>query len=241
MRIGVLADVHGNLEALTAVLEDMAARAPERVLFLGDAVGYGPDPNACVERIFEVAHTVVAGNHDQGAVGLISTAHFNPFAQTAILWTQSVLTGENRERLRSMPMTSRVGDLFLVHATPDRPDAWAYLLYEGEASRQFEFFDEKACLYGHTHRPIGFVEEENNVRRTTESLLTFQEQFRYIVNVGSVGQPRDGDPDAAYCLYDTREKVLSFHRVPYNYRITQDKMRAAGLPDFLIERLERGV
>ncbi len=241
MRIAVLADVHGNLEALTAVLEDLGAQAPERVLFLGDAVGYGPDPNACVEKIFEVADTAVAGNHDHGALELISTAYFNPFAQAAIRWTQTVLTKENRERLLSMPMTAREGDLLLVHATPERPEAWHYLLYDGEARRQFEFFDEKACLYGHTHRPIGFVGDGNNVRRATESLLTFQEQFRYIVNVGSVGQPRDSNPDAAYCLYDTREKVLSFQRVPYNYRITQEKMRAAGLPAFLIERLQRGV
>ncbi len=241
MRIAVFADVHGNLEALTAVLQDMATRAPERVLFLGDAVGYGPDPNACVEKIFEVADTVVAGNHDHGALELTSTAHFNPFAQGAILWTQNVLTGENRERLLSMPMTAREGELFLVHATPERPEAWAYLLYEEEARRQLKFFEEKACLYGHTHRSLGFVGDGNNVRLTTERLLTFQDQFRYIVNVGSVGQPRDSDPDAAYCLYDTREKVLSFHRVPYNYRITQEKMRAAGLPAFLIQRLQVGV
>lgn len=240
MRIAVFSDVHSNLEALTAVLHEIRREAPDRVLFLGDAVGYGPDPNGCVERIFEAADVVVAGNHDFGVVDKTDISTYTPPAKVSLLWTRSVLTAQSRKRLLSMPLTAREDDLFLVHAAPRDPSAWDYVVEEAGASEQLDFFDGPVCFYGHTHRPTVFVCDGKKVTATQESLLTFHEKFRYIVNVGSVGQPRDGNPDAAYVLYDCREKSLSFHRVQYNFRITQEKMRAAQMPSFLIHRLTYG-
>jgi predicted phosphodiesterase len=240
LRIAFFSDVHSNLEALTAVQKEIRKQAPDRLFFLGDAVGYGPDPNACVEKIFEMSDVVVAGNHDHAAVDRTEIDYFNLFALEAILWTRSVLSDANRERILSMPLTVQEEDLFLVHASPDRPEEWDYIVNERAAGNAFSFFEEKVCLYGHTHLPMAFEDNGNKVLWRQESRLTFQETFRYIVNVGSVGQPRDGNPDAAYVILDSREKSLSFHRVPYNYRVTQEKMRAAQLPSFLIERLEDG-
>ncbi len=240
MSIAVFSDVHSNLEALTAVLNEIRKQAPDRVLFLGDAVGYGPDPNVCVERIFDAADVVIMGNHDAGVVDETDISNFNPLAKESLLWTRSVLTEENRKRLLSMTMTVREDELFLVHASPQTPTVWDYIIDEDGAAEQFDFFDAPICLYGHTHRPMAFEKDRKKVTVTQERLLTFHENFRYIVNVGSVGQPRDGDPDAAYVLYDRREKSLSFHRVQYNFRITQEKMRAAHMPSFLINRLTHG-
>lgn len=240
MRIAIFSDVHGNVEALDAVLQKIQEAKPDRMLFLGDAVGYGPDPNECMERIFEVADKMVAGNHDHATVGLTDIDSFNPFAREAILWTRSVLTPENRDRILSMPLTEREQGLFLVHASPERPEAWSYIFSPSDAARHFDFFEEQACLIGHSHRPGLYVTDGNRVWEMPESMLTFEEHFRYIVNVGSVGQPRDRNPCAGYALYDTEKKRLSIERVEYDLRSTQEKMRAAHLPSFLIERLKYG-
>jgi len=241
VRIAIFSDVHSNLEALNAVLNEIRKRKPDRIFFLGDAVGYGADPNECMEKIFEVSDMIVAGNHDHAAVGLTDIDQFNPLAAEAILWTRSALTSENRDRLLSLPMTEREKDLFLVHASPDRPQEWSYISSMPDAAYHFDFFEGKICLVGHTHRPAAYFCDGNQFGEIQESVLTIEEKIRYIVNVGSVGQPRDRNPDAVYVLYDTEEEKISFVRVKYNFRITQDKMRAHHLPSFLIERLEYGI
>lgn len=240
MLIALFADVHSNLEALTAVLEALERHKPDRILFGGDAVGYGPNPNECLDRIFEVSHGMVAGNHDHAAAGLFDPDHFNPFAREAILWTRAVLTPENHRRIASMPLTMSTEGVFVVHASPEAPGDWFYLDAAHAAAHQFEFFTENLCVVGHTHRPAIFAHDGEKVVKGPESMLTFEERFRYIVNVGSVGQPRDGNPDAMYALYETGGKTLSIHRAAYDYRATQEKMRAAHLPSFLIDRLESG-
>lgn len=240
MLIALYSDVHSNLEALTAVLEAMERHKPDRILFGGDAVGYGPNPNECLDRIFEVSHGMVAGNHDHAAAGLFDPEHFNPFAREAILWTRDALTPENHRRIKSMPLTATTEGVFVVHASPEAPGNWFYLNSVYDATHQFEFFTETLCVVGHTHRPAIFALDGEKIVKRPESMLTFEERFRYIVNVGSVGQPRDGNPDAMYALYETGEETLSFHRVAYDYRATQEKMRAAHLPSFLIDRLESG-
>ncbi|MDX1765045.1 MAG: metallophosphoesterase family protein [bacterium] len=240
MLVAFYSDVHSNLEALTAVLDDMGRHRPDQILFGGDAVGYGPNPNECLERIFAVSHAMVAGNHDHAAADLFDSALFNPFARDAILWTRSVLTPENRRRIASMPLTASTKEVFVVHGSPEAPGDWDYLHSAADAAHQFEFFTEKLCVVGHTHRPAIYMKDGEKIVKGPESMLTFEERFRYIVNVGSVGQPRDGNRDALYALYETGERTLSFHRVAYDYRATQEKMRAAHLPSFLIDRLESG-
>jgi len=241
VRIAIFSDVHANLEALNAVLREILHRKPDRILFLGDAVGYGPEPDECVERIFQVADRIVAGNHDQAVAGLTDIDCFNPEARQAVLWTRSELKSENLRRLSAPPLTAQEESLFLVHATPRHPEAWSYLASAGTVQSQFSAFGDPICLVGHTHRPAVFRNDGKQLLSPKESLLTFQENFRYIVNVGSVGQPRDRNPDAAYALYDTRARTFLLRRVPYRYSVTQEKMRAAHLPSFLVDRLAWGI
>lgn len=240
MKIAILSDIHSNLEALESVLKEIDQVKPDRIFFLGDAVGYGPDPNACVEKIFDTSDKVIAGNHDHGVLGLTDIECFNPFARQAILWNRSILTRENTERLSSMPLTAQEDDLFLVHATPEKPEEWGYIYSPQDTELQYEYFQSSACFIGHTHSPSLYFSDGDEFGETRETVLTFREGFRYIVNVGSVGQPRDRNPDAGYVLFDTETKKLSFNRVRYNFRITQEKMRAVNLPEYLINRLESG-
>ncbi len=244
----MISDVHGNLEALDAVLADIdlkAAQAPggkRSVLFLGDAVGYGPNPNECVATIKKNALQGVAGNHDWAVLGLTSTSYFNPHAQEAIRWTDGVLSAENRAALEGLPLVNRVEEagLFLVHGSPYEPEKWHYLLDFSQAKVNFEHFRERVCLIGHSHLP--FVMERSPLGEITaykEGAELDRAGCRYIINAGSVGQPRDGDPRACYLLLTGAG--AEFVRVPYDIGTTQHKMRAAGLPPPLIERLQKGL
>ena len=240
MRIALFSDVHGNLEALEAVLADMEALRPDRVLFLGDAVGYGPDPGPCLERILDRAHAAVAGNHDWAVAGRTPLEAFHDLAREAILWTRAVLGARERDLLAGLPLTADEHGIFLAHASPAAPGAWEYVFGPADAALQFPAFAGAFCAVGHTHRPRAFSLEEGRVREHRESVLTMREGIRYIVDVGSVGQPRDRNPDAAYAVYDSEERRLSFRRIRYDVGSTQEKMRAARLPAFLIERLAYG-
>ncbi len=249
MNYAVISDVHGNLEALDAVLADISARAGQsggrraKILFLGDAVGYGPDPNACVAAIRKHAFQGVAGNHDWAVLGLTDVTFFNPNARAAIRWTDETLTPESRAALEALPLVKRLekDSLFLVHGSPYEPEEWHYLLYFSEAQVNFEHFKEWICLIGHSHLP--FVMERMPTGEITASkgqkAAALDRSCRYIINAGSVGQPRDGDPRACYLLLSDEE--ARFVRVPYDIRKTQEKMGAAGLPLPLIERLSRGL
>lgn len=242
MRIGVVSDIHANLEALEAVLADLERRAPDALVCLGDFVGYGPDPNACVDRLAHGLRAAVVGNHDQAAVGARSIDDFNLFAQEAIVWTRQVLTDATRAALTALPVRVELEGLLLVHGSPRQPTD-EYILDARTALASFAAEAFTVALVGHTHQPAVFVEAR---RRTTMRALTpgvplaLEPSRRYIVNVGSVGQPRDGDPRAAYLVLDTAGATATLFRVPYPVEQTQAKMDAAGLPVPLIERLAVG-
>ena len=243
MRYAVISDVHGNLEALEGVLADIEKRfegRPPPVLFLGDAVGYGPNPNECVSLIKETTSVRLAGNHDRAVLGLTDIEYFNEYARAAILWTQGVLSDESKNTLRPLPVETRLREegLYLVHSTPKRPLLWNYLLTIGDAEVNFDYFSERICLLGHSHLPFileRLLTGEIAVQKNKARLL---EPRRYIINAGSVGQPRDGDPRACYAVLDGKSAELI--RVPYDIEKTQRKMAEAGLPGFLIERLALG-
>lgn len=246
MEYAVIADVHSNLEALDAVLADIAkknkdARRKRSVLFLGDAVGYGPDPNACVSSIRKNTIQGVAGNHDWAVLGLTDITYFNPDAQAAIRWTDEALTPENRNALEELPLLKRMekDDLFLVHGSPYEPEEWHYLLYSMDAMVNFEYFSQRICLVGHSHLPFVMERKPTGGISAYTDAVKLDSACRYIINPGSAGQPRDGDPRASYLLLSDEE--AEFVRVPYDIEKTQRKMRAAGLPLPLIERLSRGV
>lgn len=236
----VISDVHANLEALSAVLKDIEREKLDTIFFLGDSVGYGPDPNECTEVLRDRARILLLGNHDLAAAGKSDLTFFNPAAKAAIKWTIEVLSNENTEFLRSLPLTEKIKeyDVFLVHATPEEPGQWHYLTNEYNARINFEYFDERICFLGHSHIP--FIAELSSAGEITfhYSYAEIDETSRYIVNAGSVGQPRDGDPGAAYVLF--KENSMEIRRVSYDIVITQNKMKKAGLPEDLIYRLSAG-
>jgi len=249
MRIGVVSDVHANLEALEAVLSHQDRQAPDMLVCLGDFVGYGPDPNACVERLRPLLRAAVMGNHDQAALGDSPTEHFNLFAQEAIVWTRQVLEDGTRAFLSALPQRADLTDnptalpgLLLVHGSLRRP-LDEYIVDGRIARASFLAASFEIALVGHTHHPAIFVESKRRV--STQGLLpevprVLTPGARYIINPGSVGQPRDDDPRAAYMILDTEGPTATLFRVPYPIEETQRKMEAAGLPVPLIERLALG-
>jgi predicted phosphodiesterase len=240
MRFAVISDVHANLEALDRVLEETGREGIETILFLGDIVGYGPDPNKCLELIKERAEINIAGNHDRAAVDLADSRFFNPYAKAAIKWTHEVLIDENRRYISSLPLIQEVhNDILLVHATPREPEKWHYLMTTVDALLNFEFFRNKICFIGHSHVPVIIELTAAGKIVYHSEQVDIREGSRYLVNAGSVGQPRDRNPDAAYAVL--HDNTIEIKRVSYDIVSTKKKMRDTGLPRFLIERLSRGI
>lgn len=247
MRYGIFSDIHGNLEALEAMVEALGAAGAERYICLGDIVGYGANPNECVDRVRLLCEIVLAGNHDHAATDLTPIDGFNPYARSAAVWTRQVLSPENREWLRDRPFTSVFGSgLLAVHASPCSPQAWDYILGVEDARLQFDCFGERICFVGHSHHPfVATMDPETRVelRAFEERDATVAHGMRAIVNVGSVGQPRDGDRRAAGCLVDDvpgADPVVRLVRCDYDLELAQEKILAAGLPAVLASRLSNG-
>lgn len=240
MKYAVVSDVHGNLEALKSVLADIKQRRISDILFAGDAVGYGPDPDACVRLLKDECSVLIAGNHDWAVLGLADLDRFNPYAREAVEWTRRVVREETRAFLEELPLTKALRDrhAFVAHGTPDEPEKWHYLCSLRDAEKSFHHFDEQICFVGHSHQPFIIERLPSGEMLWYRSAITGGETERYIVNVGSVGQPRDGDPRACYALVDGHK--ITIHRVAYDVEKTQTKMRVLGLPALLIERLARG-
>lgn len=240
MRCLILSDIHANWVALEAVLAD----APEfdELWCLGDLVGYGPNPNECVERVQDFACLCLAGNHDWATLGRLDLETFNSDARNANTWTQAKITPAVREYLSQLPTHEERKGIYIAHASPREP-VWEYILDANLAYVNFTYFDESICLVGHTHIPAIYVldEKERSCRSLVppEGSLKLGEQ-RMIINPGSVGQPRDGDPRAAYAMLDLDHMVFEFRRVSYAIEITQERMRARELPRRLIDRLVVG-
>jgi diadenosine tetraphosphatase ApaH/serine/threonine PP2A family protein phosphatase len=243
MRCLVLSDIHSNLEALEAVLAD--AGPVDRVWCLGDVVGYGPDPNGCVELLRPLPHVCIAGNHDWATLGKLDLNDFNPDAREANLWNREQLTPENLAYLEARPEKLIEGQFTLAHGSPRHP-IWEYIIYTSTAQTNFSFFDTPFCLVGHTHTPVVFRlvgqgdEEvcEPIPPRVGESVKL--EPGRFIINPGGVGQPRDGDPRASYALLDLETLTVQYRRVAYPVEKTQAKMMEHNLPLRLVLRLGYG-
>ena len=240
MLIGLVSDIHANLPALEAVLRDMGE--VERTLCLGDFVGYGPWPNECVAVLRERGTRAIAGNHDLAAVGVLSTEDFNPDAARAAAWTADQLSPETRKYLESLPPLDEVDGITLAHGSPREP-VWEYLLSTDAAAISFSQFSTALCIVGHSHVPCVFVAhpEQGAVGAYADpgTQLTLS-GIRAIVNPGSVGQPRDRDPRAAYALYDSETASIEWRRVEYDVEVTQRHILDAGLPRYLADRLSRG-
>jgi predicted phosphodiesterase len=240
MRYAVISDVHANLEALNTVLKKISEETFDSLLFLGDSVGYGPNPNECLETLKGKTKILLAGNHDWASVGMTDIESFNPYARAAVEWTKKILSNENRTFLRGLPLTQELDDrILLVHATPREPEQWHYLLSTEDASINLHFFNQMICLIGHSHKPVIIERSPEDKIIVYKDRTDIKEGYRYIINVGSAGQPRDGNPDAAYAILN--KNSIEIKRVSYDIVLTQKKMRDVGLPSYLIERLSRGM
>jgi diadenosine tetraphosphatase ApaH/serine/threonine PP2A family protein phosphatase len=244
MRVAIISDIHSNLTALQAVLQD--CRDCDRVWCLGDVVGYGPEPSACIAAVRSVAEVCIAGNHDLAAIGRLPLVQFNDLAAEAAEWTSRQLSAADREFLDQRPLIEERGELTLTHGSPRNP-IWEYLTSEWEARENFAYFVGAACFVGHSHVPVAFSIDDSGVpgpqvaveRPVLGAEMPFGKR-RHIVNVGSVGQPRDGDSRASYVVVDTERRAYWRKRVTYDIRNTQNLMRAARLPSPLWTRLAKG-
>jgi diadenosine tetraphosphatase ApaH/serine/threonine PP2A family protein phosphatase len=241
MRILIISDIHANLTALDAVLNHIGQ--VDAVWCLGDLVGYGPDPNDCISRIRNLPNLVcLLGNHDAAALDQIETDSFNPDARLAILWTREQLTEESTSFLKTLPEKAVVDHVTLAHGSPRQP-VWEYLLDTRTATVNFEHFETPYCLVGHTHLPVLYhLPDESRVARliVPDAFMQLTLAPRAILNPGSVGQPRDRDPRAAYSIFDSTQNTYEFSRVPYNISAVQARMEDANLPERHIQRLSSG-
>ncbi len=243
MRALILSDIHSNLEALTAVLDDARDRGGFDALWcLGDTVGYGPDPGPCIQMVRGHNLRAVMGNHDFVAVGKGSADDFNHAARVAVLWTSDQLSVEDVRFLEGLPMVERPAPFTLVHGSL-RDEITEYLLDEEAARATFRLLETPYCLVGHSHIPFICLENSGSPQflEFVEDQVYPLEEQRMIINPGSVGQPRDHDPRPSYAVYDSREETIQRRRVSYRIKDTQDKITKARLPGFLAERLSSGV
>lgn len=244
MRYAIISDIHGNLAAFQAVLQDIGERGGvERMWCLGDIVGYGPDPKECIALLREYDHICVAGNHDWGAIAKINTDDFNPEAAAACHWTGQQLSLEDVDYLAKLPLIVTERDFTLAHGSPREP-IWEYLVSTYVAKVSFSYFQTKFCLVGHSHVPAVFEYRDDRgdcllYELPVDTPLKLGDS-RLIVNPGGVGQPRDGDPRASYAIYDTDSNAIWHYRVPYDVTITQQRMKEFGLPRRLATRLSHG-
>jgi predicted phosphodiesterase len=247
VRYLILSDLHGNWQALEAVLQETRGRYDQAVC-LGDLVGYGADPNAVVEWVRANCTLVVRGNHDKASSGVDNEEleWFNPVARQAALWTYAALTPENADYISNLPKGPLATDGFqLVHGSPYDEDE--YVLNPEEAGQAFSYLESRVAFFGHTHVQGGFIWNQSRVEviprtplRTDRQVMEIDAECAYLINPGSIGQPRDGDARAAYVTYDSEARIVTYWRTPYNIARAQERIREVGLPPILADRLSVG-
>lgn len=246
MRIGILGDVHGNMEALTAVVAAMRREGVEEWVQVGDIVGYGPEPSACIDLVRELGCKVCMGNHDAAVLGLLDTAYFNNFARAAIEWTRTRLRPADLDYLRGLQLVVDTPEYTVVHGTLHMPEQFGYVISPVEALDSLQLQRTRVCFVGHSHVPAIYLlrtagTRDLEVAYQSEVEISVAGYQRVLMNVGSVGQPRDEDPRATYAIFDTSQEIAAIRRVHYDIAGVQRKIRQAGLPEMLANRLALGV
>lgn len=239
MKIALFGDIHANWEALESVLSDAESQGCDSYVCLGDVVGYNADPVKCLEKIQQMGCPVVKGNHDEDAGGDHSLEMMNPTAAEALQWTRNQLNAEQREWLARIRMVRQVEDFTVVHSTLDQPNVWNYVTNKFDAMSNFSYQFTQVCFHGHTHVPRVFV-RGTRVQEVQPEAVAIEPGMKYFINAGSVGQPRDGEWRASYCIYDMDNKIVTFRRLEYDIETTQRKILEAGLPKVLADRLANG-
>ncbi|MBK1789866.1 metallophosphoesterase family protein [Persicirhabdus sediminis] len=239
MRIAIFGDIHANLEGLEAVLADAKEQGCDSHICMGDVVGYNANPAECLEIVRDLNCPVVKGNHDLDCGFDTSLEMMNPVAAEALQWTREQLAPDQRQWLARLRMVRQVHDFTIVHSTLDQPNSWNYVTNRFDAMANFFYQVTPVCFYGHTHVPRVFA-RTNNVLEVPAEEVEIEPNVKYFINTGSVGQPRDGDWRASYCIYDMDAKRVIFRRLEYDLEAAQKKIIAAGLPEMLAERLAFG-
>ncbi len=248
MRYALISDIHSNLTALKVVIDSLKDDEIDAYICCGDIVGYGPWPNECVQVIRNLQETsslfVVVGNHDWAALELEDITKFNEDAREAVIWTKSQLSEENKEYIKELPYLVKEDKFTIVHGSPRDP-LDEYVLGVSIFKSNLKYFENNLCFIGHTHVPLYFFSggevDVGGGPIVDDVTITLDDSMRYMVNIGSVGQPRDNDPRACFGIFDDEKKEVMIKRLPYNIKKVQDKMKEYNLPVFLIERLQMGV
>ena len=243
MKIALISDIHSNLEALQAVKEDIEKKGFDEIYCLGDIVGYGANPNECIEMVRTMCKACIMGNHDHACIGSTSIEMFNPYAKLAVKWTMEHMSEESTNFLKSLNFIYKLDHkTMLVHSSPFEPDKWNYILSEYDALIAFSCLNSEQLVFiGHSHQPLLFFESQNqDIHYSIINSLTLDKQQRYIVNIGSVGQPRDLNPKSCYVGIDTEENTVEYYRIGYDIETAVKKIIDAGLPQILAERLKYG-
>ncbi|MFH0926020.1 MAG: metallophosphoesterase family protein [bacterium] len=242
MKIIIISDIHSNLEAFEAVLKEVNQIKDVVIYSLGDIVGYGANPIDCIDLVQKNVTISLAGNHDYAAIGMTSIDNFNPYAKASTVWTANVLSDKDKKYLQELPISEKVAKITLVHASPTNPLIWEYITNIYDAKKNFLGFNNHLCFIGHSHRPAIFIKttDEQYLVGKPDRRLDIKEEYKYFINVGSVGQPRDGIPLASYAVYDPEKNTVEIKRVPYDITVAQEKILEAGLPSYLAERLSYG-
>jgi diadenosine tetraphosphatase ApaH/serine/threonine PP2A family protein phosphatase len=235
MAIAIISDIHGNLEALSTALDYISGQGIKEIYCLGDVVGYGPNPNECVDIVRQKCKVTLMGNHDYAAIGLARIEYFNQYAKMATYWTMDRLTKENQEFLKQLPFIYQTESMIMVHASPSKPSHWYYILSQNDARVEMQSFKQNVCFVGHSHVPVVYSQTE-----TFKGDVKIEPNEKYIVNVGSVGQPRDGDPRSCFVIFDPETGKVNYVRLKYEVERTYQKIIKSGLPTFLAERLLKG-
>ncbi|MGK0187017.1 MAG: putative phosphodiesterase [Verrucomicrobiales bacterium] len=239
MKFAIFGDIHANLEALETVLTDAAEQGADHYACIGDIVGYNANPNECIARVQSLECPVVKGNHDEEASQETEIVGLNPLAQAALEWTRTHLTEENKQWLRDLRLVRQVRDFTIVHASLDSPGRWHYVMNKFDAMASFSYQYTQLCFFGHTHTPRIYKKDQTVTLEETQC-VKIEDGCKYFINIGSVGQPRDGDPRASYGLYDHENQTVEIRRLDYNIQETQRKIRNESLPDPLAARLDFG-
>jgi len=229
MRIAIISDIHANLEALKKALEIISQENIEKIFCLGDTIGYGANPNECLQLVRETTPHVLLGNHDEAAIDSSVMEDFNPYARASAEWTSIQITDEHRNYLRQLPYTTQLDNILFVHSSPYQPNEWRYIMTPADAQDNFSYFETSVCFIGHSHVPCIFSEDiwAKEVVKGKKSL----------VNVGSIGQPRDGDPRLSFGIFDTSLWMYRNVRAEYDVMKASEKIRKAGLPKPLADRI----
>lgn len=248
MLYAVLGDIHSNFEALEAVLEDIKKEKPDEILSVGDIVGYAAEPSRCIKTTRETTSIIVAGNHDYAAVGKMDVNWFNPEAREAAIWTANQLAKEEKDFLSNLPLIAEKDGTILVHSSLYEPEAFSYIRTVYEAELCLKELKRHVCFIGHSHLPIAILRDPAAPEAGGEALridqgpeVGLERVEKAIINVGSVGQPRDRNPRACYVLYDTEKKLARFRRIDYDVTAASSKILKAGLPRLNAERLKWGI